>query len=137
MMSIKMLICKRDKEIKRLRDREMGRFSPFSIFNPQSLISNLQSLTLIALIPLLLLLSPAALAQTGGDYDLSWNTIDSGGGSSSGGDYELNGVIGQPDAGAMTGANYELGGGFWGGGAVSGSPAGYKVFVPVVLKVTE
>ena len=48
------------------------------------------------------------------DFDLSWYTIDGGGGESAGGDFELSGTIGQPDAGtAMTGADFELTGGFW------------------------
>lgn len=58
----------------------------------------------------LLLVSPLT-AQSGGPYDLSWNTIDGGGGVSSGGQYELVGTIGQPDAGEMFGGDYELYGG--------------------------
>lgn len=50
-------------------------------------------------------------------YDLTWHTIDGGGGTSTGGSYELAGTIGQPDAGTMTGGDYELAGGFWTGGA--------------------
>ena len=53
------------------------------------------------------------IAQTGGDYDLSWSTIDGGGGTSSGGNYVLSGTIGQPDAGRMAGGEYELTSGFW------------------------
>ncbi len=50
----------------------------------------------------------------GGDFDLSWNTIDGGGGSSTGGGFELAGTIGQPDAGpVMTGGKFVLRGGFW------------------------
>ena len=62
---------------------------------------------------LLLLFSCPALAQSGGGYDLSWSTIDGGGGRSSGGTYVLEGTVGQPDAGAMTGGAYALAGGFW------------------------
>ena len=62
-----------------------------------------------------LLLSSAAWAQSGGGYDLSWNTIDGGGGPSRGGGYELSGPIGQPAAGVMAGGNYILSGGFWPG----------------------
>lgn len=61
----------------------------------------------------LLIFSIPALSQTGGQYDLSWNTIDGGGGVSSGGQYILRGTIGQPDAGYMAGGDYELVGGFW------------------------
>ena len=55
-------------------------------------------------------------SQSGGDYDLSWSTIDGGGGTSTGGNYSLSGTIGQPDAGTIAGGDYELTGGFWGGG---------------------
>lgn len=56
-----------------------------------------------------------AQAQSGGGYDLTWNTIDSGGYTwSEGGGYALGGTIGQPDAGAiLTGECYALTGGFW------------------------
>ena len=68
----------------------------------------------------------AALAQLGGsDFDLSWHTIDGGGGSSStGGGFELAGTIGQHDAGpAMTGGKFALLGGFWSGvGSAPGAP---------------
>jgi hypothetical protein len=52
-------------------------------------------------------------AQTWGDYDLTWYTIDSGAGALTGGDYTLTGSIGQPDAGQpLTGGDYDLTGGF-------------------------
>ena len=50
------------------------------------------------------------------DYEISWYTIDGGGGTSSGGPYQLTGTIGQPDAGYHGQAPYELLGGFWTGG---------------------
>ena len=57
----------------------------------------------------------AALAASGpADYDLSWNTMDSGGGTSAAGDLELSGTIGQAEAGVlMTGGGFELTGGYW------------------------
>lgn len=58
-----------------------------------------------------LLLFSTALA----DYDISWHTIDGGGGTSSGGSYVVMGTIGQPEAGVMAGGSYELLGGFWPG----------------------
>jgi len=67
-----------------------------------------------ALLSVAVLLSPT-LAQSGGDYDLSWSTIDGGGQTSSGGTYVLTGTVGQPDAGTMTGGQYTLRGGFWPG----------------------
>jgi hypothetical protein len=51
-----------------------------------------------------------------GDYEISWYTIDGGGGTSSGGLYTLTGTIGQPDAAYSAGSGYELLGGFWTGG---------------------
>jgi hypothetical protein len=56
------------------------------------------------------------LAGTGGPYELSWSTIDGGGGQSSGGQYVLTGTIGQPDAAYSASEQYELLGGFWPGG---------------------
>ena len=51
-----------------------------------------------------------------GQFDLSWSTIDGGGGTSPGGAFALTGTVGQPDASAaaaMTGGSYTLTGGFW------------------------
>jgi len=61
-----------------------------------------------------LIMSVASTAS--GKYDLSWYTIDGGGGRSTGGPYTLTGTIGQSDAAYSTGGNYELLGGFWPGG---------------------
>ena len=79
---------------------------------------------------LLLGISTASVAaQSGGGYDLSWSTIDGGGGASAGGGFRLRGTAGQPDAGEMDGGSYRVGGGFWGGGAVV-----YHLYIPLVLK---
>lgn len=49
-------------------------------------------------------------------FDLTWHTIDGGGGTSTGGSFDLSGTIGQPDAGpTMTGGSFALVGGFWPG----------------------
>lgn len=79
----------------------------------------------------LLFLAGSVLAQSSAGYDLSWWTVDGGGGTASGGSYTLVGTIGQPDAGVLTGGNYTLGGGFWGGGVAA---AGYKVYLPLILR---
>jgi len=55
-------------------------------------------------------------AQGNGLYEITWHTIDGGGGTSSGGRYVLTGTIGQPDAEWSSGSKYELLGGFWAGG---------------------
>lgn len=78
----------------------------------------------------LLLLTGVALAQTGGGYDLTWNSIDGGGYMfSTGGGYSLGGTMGQPDAGLLSGGGYTLAGGFWGGAL-----AEYRIYLPVLLK---
>ena len=59
-----------------------------------------------------------AFAQTGGDYELSWSTIDGGGGTGSGGSYIVRGTIAQHDAAYSAGGPYELLGGFWPGGPI-------------------
>jgi hypothetical protein len=61
----------------------------------------------------------AAMLEQGGGYDLSWHTIDGGGGTSEGGGFSLSGTIGQPDAGTMSGGDFTLVGGFWAGGAAA------------------
>ena len=86
--------------------------------------------TILLALAVLLLLASVALAQSGGGYDLTWNTVDAGGYTfSTGGDYSLGGTIGQPDAGVLTGGDYTLGGGFWGGGAI-----GHRIYLPLVLR---
>jgi len=68
----------------------------------------------IVLLSLYLLTASLGLAQ----YEISWYTIDGGGGQSSGGPYTLTGTIGQPDAAYAAGGKYELLGGFWVGGPI-------------------
>ena len=70
----------------------------------------------------LLLASIHARAQSGGKYDLSWSTIDGGGGTSSGGQFTLRGTIGQPDAGTLAGGQFKIAGGFWSGVSVVQMP---------------
>jgi len=55
------------------------------------------------------------------DFDLSWQTIDGGGGFGTGGPYVLHGSAGQPDAGYLSGGSFSLVGGFW--AVVAASPA--------------
>jgi uncharacterized membrane protein len=81
---------------------------------------------LVALVALLLL-SAAALAANG--YQISWWTVDGGGGRSAGAGYALNGSLGQPDAGpTLSGGNYRLAGGFWSGGGVSLN----EIYLPLI-----
>ena len=65
---------------------------------------------------LAILLACSVLAQSaGGDYEITKQTIDSGGGDSSGDDYQLTGTIGQADANAQSsaGGEYAVTEGFW------------------------
>jgi hypothetical protein len=87
---------------------------------------------LLALLGLLLATGPA-YAQSGGPYDLTWNSIDGGGVTfATAGPYTLGGTAGQADAGVLQGGPYVLGGGFWMGGAASGGA--YRVYLPVVVR---
>jgi len=67
---------------------------------------------LIILATCLLMFMLPSLSQGEGPYEISWYTIDGGGGMSSGGPYVLMGTIGQPDADWSSGGKYELLGGF-------------------------
>jgi hypothetical protein len=53
----------------------------------------------------------AALLCAG--FDLSWWTIDGGGGPMAGGGFALDGTLGQPDTSAASGGGFTLAGGFW------------------------
>jgi hypothetical protein len=88
---------------------------------------------LVIVTVLVVLVGVAAInvfASSGGDYELSWYTIDGGGGTSTGGDYSVSGTIGQPDAGEMSGGDYAVSGGFW------GRFVGwlYELFLPLIMR---
>lgn len=89
---------------------------------------------LIAVIGLVLALSVGAslaLAQSGGSYDLTWNTVDGGGATfSTGGSYSLGGTIGQAEAGELSGGSYTLVGGFWGSVAATV----FGIYLPLIMK---
>ena len=89
-----------------------------------------RKIILIISVTLLLAIAGTALASTGGDYELSWWTVDGGGGTSSGGDYALSGTIGQPDAGSMSGGEYAIEGGFW----ARVSQFLYDLFLPLIMR---
>lgn len=75
--------------------------------------------------------SSAVFAQIGGGYNLTWNTIDGGGGQSTGGLYNLHGSIGQADAAQLNGGNYTLSGGFW-----IAQPTAVPTTVPTAIPTT-
>ena len=92
----------------------------------------LMLLAILAWVPgAILTAGPRAVsAQTGGGYDLTWNSIDGGGATfSTGGGYSLGATVGQADAGAASGGVYTLSGGFW-----AGIPANYNAFVPIAMR---
>lgn len=61
---------------------------------------------------LIVVISVASMAR--GQFDLSWHTIDGGGGDSAGGTLTLTAAIGQPDAQTpLSGGAFQLQGGFW------------------------
>jgi hypothetical protein len=79
---------------------------------------------------LALLAVPPASSQQGGQYDLSWNTIDGGGITfMQGGAYSLGSTAGAADAGALSGGQYTLTGGFW-----SGASTQSTVYIPVTRR---
>ena len=84
---------------------------------------------LITLLAVLFVFTVIALASNGG-FEITWFTIDAGGGRSTGGDYTLNGTIGQPEADSpASGGGYTLTGGFWPGSAI---PA--RIYLPLVQR---
>ena len=90
----------------------------------------MRRLMLVVLIGLSLVVVSTVLAQSGSGYDLTWNTVDVGGDTSTGSGYTLAGTIGQSDAGLLlNGGGYSLVGGFWIGGA-----SHYQVYLPLVIK---
>ena len=83
---------------------------------------------LVVVFGLAILVLPV-LAQ--GGYELSWWTVDGGGGllSDSSSGYALVGTVGQSDAKVWSGDGYTLAGGFWGGALID-----YTVYLPLTLK---
>lgn len=79
----------------------------------------------------LLVGSVPVIASSGGPFDLSWHTVDGGGGAISGGSYALGGTIGQADAGGrLSGGDYTLTGGFWAG--VEVGP--WTTYLPIIVR---
>jgi hypothetical protein len=83
----------------------------------------------------LLLVTSVVLAQTGGGYDLTWWTVDGGGGTVSGSGYTLMGSAGQPEPGpALTGGDYTLYSGFWPGAGKAGPSLDEHIYLPLALR---
>jgi hypothetical protein len=83
------------------------------------------------------------LAQSGGDYDLSWSLIIGGGETGlAGGNYLLGGAVGQPGAGTVSGGQYDLEGGFWhcfplGSAGCQSIVSKSKVYIPVITNPNQ
>ena len=83
---------------------------------------------LLGFLIVVLLAAQAGLAQTGGDYDLTWNTLFPGG-KTAGGAYTLDTTISQPVAGKVSSGAYELRAGY-----LSGAKADTLLYLPLVSK---
>lgn len=84
--------------------------------------------TLLLTLAVSFLLAGVVLASDG-NYELTWNTVDDGGGMSTGGAYELGGTVGQADAETLSGGSYTLAGGFWGGAVLQ-----RNLYLPLIMK---
>ena len=84
----------------------------------------------VVTLTLAVLLAFASVALAGSvAYDLSWFTVDGGGGESAGGGYALAGTAGQPDTAALSGGTYTLVGGFW-----PGAEALSYRYLPIIMR---
>jgi hypothetical protein len=79
-----------------------------------------------------LLLVTVSTALAADAYQITWWTVDSGGGSSQSADgqYVLNGTIGQPEAGSASGSEYSFKGGFW--YSISSTIQEFLIHLPLV-----
>lgn len=89
-------------------------------------------LILFLLILLVMIVIPV-VAQSGGDYDLTWNTVDNSGGIiSTGSTFTMTGSIGQPEAGFASGGSFTFSGGFITGGSFM--PVNNYIFLPLLTR---
>jgi len=100
----------------------------------------LRAALLLMGIGLIFVLARATLARSSAGYDLSWWTVDGGGGMgslggmhSATGAVSLDGTAGQPDAGLVGGGDYSLAGGFFPGGEVFAAQR--FLYLPLVFRV--
>jgi hypothetical protein len=90
-------------------------------------------IVIVVFTALLLMATKGTRADTNGTYDLTWFSIDGGGGQSSGSGYALIGTLGQPDAGVLSGGGYQLAGGFWPAATSQNQPV-FSIYLPLVMK---
>ena len=86
-----------------------------------------QAVAALACLMVILLLASTALAQ--GNDDLSWRVIAGGSRQMQSASYAMAGTVGQSLAGPMSSNCHSLGSGFW-----SGTIAGYRVYLPIVVR---
>lgn len=109
--------------------RQFARFISRLLFSRCGRVSDVMRLVLVLQISLMIgVCCTTATAQSGGGYDLTWSTLDSGSHSSAVvNGYQLAGTIGQADAGELSGGAYVLSGGFWTDSAPTGTPCATTV----------
>lgn len=81
---------------------------------------------LLALVLWLTIATPAADAQSGGDYRITRGLIAGGGGEAGNTDYRVGVSVGQALAGTVSGGDYTLRGGYW--QPLPGAPAGEAIY---------
>jgi hypothetical protein len=91
-----------------------------------------RKIPIIILVMTFLLLSAVIVyGFTNNGYQLSWWSVDGGGGVSTGDDYLLQGTVGQHDAGDLQGGSYSLAGGYW--QPPEREPVQQKVLLPLLM----
>ncbi len=88
------------------------------------------TLAITAVLLLLVVLMVSVVTAVTDDYDLTWFTVDGGGGVSSSSTYILMGSIGQVDAGLSGYGEFSLSGGFLRQKTFSN----HKIFLPAVIR---
>ena len=90
----------------------------------------------IIILTVLSLASSIVFSQSGGGYELTWTSIDAGGGAMTGGAYSLVSSIGQPEVGTtQNGGGYSLNGGVVDAGSSGMTPAGeQRVLLPLLSR---
>jgi hypothetical protein len=94
----------------------------------------MKKIVLILLVICLLFMLAIAVQASQLAYDLTWWTIDGGGGVSQSQGYTLSATTGQPDAGTLQSSNYSLAGGFWSAAPSAPIVISYRIVLPLVLK---
>jgi hypothetical protein len=91
-----------------------------------------RALAIFLIVVLVLSVSGWSLAASEAGFELSWSSLDGGGGVSRGGGLTLSGTLGQPDAGALSGGGYQLAGGFW-QAPVPAPGVEYRLYLPQLV----